>query len=427
MENNAVKHTILFVDDEINILNSLKRLFRREGYNILAANSGVEAIEYFKENNISLVISDQRMPEMTGVEVLAKVKKLSPDTIRIMLTGYADINAVVAAINKGEVYRFIAKPWNDEDIKLLVKHSLQQLDLQKENKRLTELTNRQNEELKTFNNSLEQKVQERTAEVQKLYGELKKGFFETIRVMVGLMELLNPPLGGHSKRVAAMSKDVAKRMGLGQNEASLIEVSALLHDIGLMGIPSSILSKGMKAMNEREQDIYKQHPVIGHATLNMIKELRQVAVIVKSHHERFDGKGFPSCLAGDEIPLGSRIIAVADAYDEIATSKEFFSEKSSKPEALNHLKKFTGFKFDPEVVEFFLQALDKSKDVVESEEEILLGELSPGMVIARDVFTQGGRLLLAKNNIVEGPHLEKIKAFNEVDSIQGNIVVYKRA
>jgi response regulator RpfG family c-di-GMP phosphodiesterase len=427
------KHTILFVDDELNIVATLQRLFRKEGYNILTANSGEAALDHFRENEISLVISDQRMPEMTGVQLLEKVREISPETVRIMLTAYADIKAAVAAINKGEVYRFIGKPWKDEDIKLTVRQALQQLDLKRENERLVVLTERQNEELKTLNSSLEEKVRARTREVEEknselegLYGELKKSFYETIKVMVGLMELLNPPLGGHSKRVAAMSGEVAKRMGLDENEISELETAAILHDIGLMGIPLSVFDKGMKSLSEAEKEMYNQHPVMGQTTLNMIKELKQVGVIVRSHHERFDGKGFPSGLSGEEIPLGARIIAVTDTYDRISKSKEFLSERSARAKAQEEIKAFRGHKYDPEVVEHFFTYLSEEKGVADNERVVKLSELEVGMITSREIITESGRLLLAKNVVIEDVHIKKIETFDKVDPINDNLYAYRQ-
>jgi len=426
------KHTILFVDDEVHILSSLKRAFRKEGYNILTTDNGEEALEFFKDNNISLIISDQRMPVMSGVELLSRAKKISPETIRIMLTGYADIKAAVAAINKGEVYRFIGKPWNDDDIKMIVRHALQQIEMKRENERLKALTEKQNGELKVLNSSLEQKVRERTKEIElkntelaKLYKELKTSFFETIKVMVGLMELLNPPLGGHSKRVAAMSKKIAKMMGLGSNEISLVEVAGLLHDVGLMGLPANIIKHGMKTSNEREKKIYNQHPEMGYATLNLIKELKQVAVLVKSHHERFDGKGFPGGLASEEIPLGARIIAVADTYDEITYSKEYFSERSGRQKALEHIKVFKGHKFDPVIVNYFYKYLEDAKELAGDELVVRLNELAVGMLLSRDIFTKSGKLLLTRNTTLEAVHIERIGSFNKVDPIRGDIYIFQ--
>ena len=240
------------------------------------------------------------------------------------------------------------------------------------------------------------------------------------------MELLNPPLGGHSKRVAAMSGELAKRMGLYENEISELETAAILHDIGLIGIPLSVFDKGMKSLSEAEKEMYKQHPVMGQTTLNMIKELKQVGVIVRTHHERFDGKGFPAGLAGEEIPLGARIIAVADTYDRISTSKEFLSERLARAKALEQIRSFSGHKFDPQVVEHFFTYLSYEKGVADNERSIKLSELEVGMVTSREIITESGRLLLSKNVVIEDVHIKKIETFDKVDPINDNLYVYRQ-
>ncbi|MDH3973454.1 MAG: response regulator [Deltaproteobacteria bacterium] len=147
-----MKHTLMFVDDEVNILNSLVRLFRNEGYEIFTATSGAEGLKIVEENEISLIISDYKMPHMSGVDFLARVKEVSPDTVRIMLTGYADLGASIDAINKGEVYRFITKPWKDEEIQVTVSQSLEFRDLKLTNRNLTKTVKKQAGVLKKLEN-----------------------------------------------------------------------------------------------------------------------------------------------------------------------------------------------------------------------------------------------------------------------------------
>jgi len=432
MDDTENRHTVLFVDDEENILNSLKRVFRKEGYKLLAANGGAEGLKFFDDNKISLVISDQRMPNMTGVEFLEKAREISPDTIRIMLTGYADVNAIVASINKGEIYRFIAKPWKDEEVKLIVRHALRQFDLQGENERLTELTRTQNEELKELNAGLEQKVMERTKEIQEknielegLYKNLKKSFYETIRVMVGQMELLNPSLGSHSKRVAIMARNVAKVMGLEANELSEIEVAALLHDIGCLGMPASIFTKDIKSMSMADQKSYMEHPERGEATLNIINELKQVGVIVGAHHERFDGKGFPKGLAKEHIPLGSRIIAVINAYDRVLNREDIYSDENPQKRGLDYILKNKGSMFDPEVVDSFLKSLKASNNTTPSD-TIALQDLKIGMVLSKDVYSEEGKLLISKNTVLTRERLLELRNYDKRTPVSGDIFIYRQ-
>ena len=158
-------HTILCVDDEQNVLSALRRLLRREKYTVLTASSGKDGLELLRKRPIDLIVSDHRMPEMTGVQFLQEAKKISPSTIRIILSGYTEVNSITAAINEGSVYKFILKPWNDEELRSAIKRALEQFDLVKENEKLHEKVMKQNEELKIFNKMLEEKVREKTEDL----------------------------------------------------------------------------------------------------------------------------------------------------------------------------------------------------------------------------------------------------------------------
>lgn len=421
----APRHAVLFVDDERNVLRALERLFRGEGYELLTAASGPEGLELLATREVSLVVSDQRMPGMSGAEFLQRVRELYPDTLRIVLTGHADIGTAMAAINEGAVFRFISKPWNDHEIKLVVRDALRQRELVAENRRLLELTLRQNEELRDLNQHLERKVEERTEEIaaknrelQGLYSTLEKNFFDSIRVFLQLIEMFDPLLGGHAKRVAALSSTVAARLGLDAAEQELVEVAGILHDIGLIGLPRELLTKRPAEMNPSEAALYRQHPVLGHTTLGGIDNLRQVAVLVRTHHENFSGTGFPDRLRGEEIPLGARILHAASSYDELVSRFGF-----KGPQALEQLRKRGGADFDPEVL-FHLQEALAAGPSMRQETVVPLSRLEPGMVLSRNLKTVSGRLLLPERAVVQPAHIEKLQNFNKIDPIDGGIYIF---
>ncbi len=196
---NDNQHTILCVDDEKNILHSIKRLLRKEGYRLLTASNGVEGLKILKENNVHLVLSDQRMPQMSGTDFLAEVKEKYPDAIRIILTGYTEVDSITESINKGNIYKFLLKPWNDQNLKLEIGKALEQYDLIQANKRLHEKVLEQNEELKRINENLEVLIQERTKdlEIQNQTLELSRAILEDLPVPVigvsveGMIVLIN--------------------------------------------------------------------------------------------------------------------------------------------------------------------------------------------------------------------------------------------
>ncbi|MFH0994895.1 MAG: response regulator [Pseudomonadota bacterium] len=159
-------HTVLCVDDEINVLNALKRLFRKEGYRLLTTSSGADALKLLQDNPVHMIISDQRMPEMSGTELMAKVKELYPDMIRIILTGYTDVDTITESINQGHIYKFFLKPWNDQSLILEIRQALEQFDLIQTNKALHQTVLEQNESFRQLNDNLENLVKERTREVE---------------------------------------------------------------------------------------------------------------------------------------------------------------------------------------------------------------------------------------------------------------------
>ncbi len=441
-----ITHTLLLVDDEENILNSLKRILRNDGYRIFTATNAKEGLNILKQEPVSLVISDQRMPNMTGSEFLALARETAPDAVRIMLTGYADINAAMDAINQGSVYRFITKPWDDNDLLVTIRYALMQYELVLENRRLTQLTQRQNAELKDLNQGLEKRVEERTEKIRKMNRKLKNSFFVTIRVFTGLLGLFDPDLVAHSKRVAALSREIARRYGNLENpEYEAIELASLLHDIGLMSVPNNLLKKrknqktdsGRKLyqpfggdrqwqiatqdqMTASERKLYQQHPVVGQMSLAGIENLDQVSVLVRAHHEHFDGSGYPDGLKDEEIPLGARIISVADTYDDLV-----YRCKMLEVDALATIKKKSWTAFDPETVIHLVDVLQQEAAAKKKENMITLQELKPGMVLSRDIETYSGRLLVAKDTEIKENYIAKLLSYNEIDPIVDRIYVYK--
>ncbi len=215
---NDNQHTILCVDDEANILHSIKRLLRKEGYRLLTASSGVEGLKILKENDVHLVLSDQRMPQMSGTEFLAEVREKYPDVIRIILTGYTEVDSITESINKGNIYKFFLKPWNDQNLKLEIGKALEQYDLIQTNKMLHKKVLEQNEELKKINENLEKLIQERIEEleIQNHALELSRIILEDLPIPVigvsveGMIVLINQQAQSLSKN--GKSIEIGKRL-----------------------------------------------------------------------------------------------------------------------------------------------------------------------------------------------------------------------
>lgn len=421
----VAKHLLLFVDDEENILHALRRIFRKEPYEILTAVSAIEGLNLIASEPVSLIVSDHRMPEMEGTEFLAKVRERNPDIMRIMLTGYTDMKAAVEAINQSQVYRYISKPWNDDDLRLTVREALRHYDLVQSNRNLNELVKEQNKELYDINRSLESKVRERTKALEMKNLELEAGFQDMLELFMGLMEMKNPALVGHARRAAILSKEIAVHLALPEEEQRICEAAALLMDSGILGYPDSLAKKKIEEMDAVEQALWQKHPLLGQATLKRIKRLEPVGQIIRSHHEHYDGSGFPDRLKGEMIPLPSQIVAVADTFDLLLNPPEA-TGRASVSEALKALEKERGKRFDPVVVHVVGKIIENVQETISSDEvKVSLEELKEGMTLARDLKTAGGILLLPAQSRLQRAHLEKIQNFHRIDPIIGQITIYR--
>ena len=426
--------TLLFVDDEPGILSSLRRLFRPHGYRILVAESGALGLAELEKTPVDLVISDMRMPEMDGATFLKAVRQRWPDTVRILLTGYADVTSTVAAINEGEIYRYVSKPWDDTEIVNTVREALERYRLKQENLRLTALTQSQNEELKGLNASLEQKVAERTAElrqalsfVEQSHGELKKSFLTSVQVFAGLIELRSGPTGsrlaGHGRRVADMARNLAQRLGMGDVEVQNIMLAGLLHDVGKMGLPDDLLGKAFNTLSQDQRALVMKHPVIGQNILIAIDKFKDAAILVRHHHESFDGNGYPDRLAGMSIPQGSRILAVVNDYDSLQIGT--LVQRPLRPEeALAFIADNRGKRYDPATVDAFLKLISETRKSGPTELPLRTMHLKPGMVVSRDLPHRDGYLLLAKGSVLTGDIIGQLVKLEQ--SEQQTLTLYIR-
>ncbi|HHT9114415.1 MAG TPA: HD domain-containing phosphohydrolase [Candidatus Wunengus sp. YC65] len=335
-------NTILIVDDEENILKSLERLLEDEGYKMFFANSGDNGLEIIKREDIQMVISDHRMPGMDGIKFLSEIKKILPDTMRIMLTGYADVDIAVKAINEGEVYRFVTKPWNNNELLSAVKQGIEYYNLQRELDRLNKLIQSQNIELKEWNLKLEQKVADQTKHIRDL-------FLDAIKSLAFALEAKDKYTEGHSRRVTEYTTSICEKMSLSKEYIEDIQLGSLLHDIGKIGIKESVLDK-KENLSKEEYDHIQTHVLIGERILTPIIKNETAIRVVRYHHEHIDGSGYPDGLKGKIIPLEARIVAVADAYDALLSERPY-RKAADQIYAFKELRKFSGIHFDSGIVE----------------------------------------------------------------------------
>ena len=430
--------TVLCVDDEPSILSALRRVLRPEGCRVLQAQGGQEALEVLARETVDVVISDMRMPGMDGAQLLTQVHQRWPETTRILLTGYADMDATILAINQGQIYRYIHKPWDEQELRLTVRQAAERVLLQREKIRLQALTAQQNEELKELNATLEERVQQRTEELRRANEQLKHGFMTSIRALVNLMELRESQLGGRGRDVANLSRLMAREMGLPESQVQEVFVAGLLHNIGMIGVPDAIMLKPATKLNTDERAVYQRHPALGAQAMMAIDDLQSVAALIRGHHERYDGTGYPDKKRGQDIPVGARILAVAVAfYDPVEA--EISAARLAPDKVRTLIVRGRGSQFDPQAVDAFVRVLERTPALLGKQDALqvkpgvvldahkpeeakpaprpvqlmALGTISlrPGMVLGRNLYSHHGILLLSAEQRMTDEMIERLRAY----------------
>jgi putative nucleotidyltransferase with HDIG domain len=353
------EHTVLFVDDEVNILKALQRLFRIEDMNVLCASRASEALELLERHPTQVVVTDQRMPEMSGVDFLAQVREHHPEIVRMMLTGYTEINVAVDAINRGEIYRLITKPWNDDELRATIRQAFDHADLKAEIRRLNQVSREQNFKLQDMNRNLEGKVRDRTKQLAEKHQQLRTAYVQTIRALAEAVDAKDAYTRGHSERVGVYASKIAREMNFAKDFIERVYIAGLLHDVGKIGVRDAVITKPDRLTAEEYLEI-KAHPEIGAKILEPVDFLKDVAPCVRHHHEWYDGsnRGYPDRLRGDQIPLPSRIILVADTV-EAMTSDRPYRKALTLEAVVSEVHKYSGSQFDPKVTQSFLTLLER--------------------------------------------------------------------
>lgn len=328
---------ILVVDDEKEACSVLGMFLKGEGYDVTTVYDGPAALEIVKSACPDIVLLDIRMPVMDGMEVLRRIKEISEDVIVIMVTAVGDLETAMSAV-KGGASDFLRKPINLFELEISIERAL--------DKRRIVFENREYQE------RLEEKVAEQTAVLRKLYFELKKANLDIVRALSETIEAKDPYTKGHCGRVALYSLKLGKAMGLSQEQLETLEYGALLHDIGKIGIHGAVLNKPGK-LNEDEYKHVKTHPETGDRIILNIDLLKDARTLVRQHHERYDGKGYPDGLGGGQLGIPARIIIIADAYDAL-TSDRPYRKGMPHDRAISILRENRGTQFDPEILDIFI-------------------------------------------------------------------------
>jgi putative nucleotidyltransferase with HDIG domain len=322
----------MVVDDEPAIRTAVCKFLHQQGYEVLPAATGEEALELLRRHKVTGMLLDVNLPGTNGVDLVPRVMELEPNLALLMLTAVNDATSAALCMQRGAM-DYLTKPIDLVPLGRAIQRALQRRRTMVEGQQL--------------NQWLREEVAARTVELRLERANLERISLATLEALVNALEAKDPYLRGHSARVADMSAMVAAEMGYGDEEIEAVRTGGRLHDIGKIGIREEILGK-QGPLSDEEYEHVKQHVVVGSQILAPLVHLKQVISFVRSHHERWDGTGYPDRLAGDSIPYGARIIGAVEIYDALTTSRPY-QEKMEPGTAVERMRDLVGTVLDPEV------------------------------------------------------------------------------
>ena len=338
---------VLVVDDEEPIRSALKKFLAQQQFESYAAASGEEALNLLRRHKIALMLCDIRMPGTSGVDLVPQALDIEPDLAILMLTAVNDATSAALCMQRGAL-DYLTKPIELADLARAVQRALKRRDTLLESREL--------------NRWLKEEVTTRTAELHRERQKLERISVATLEALVNALEAKDPYMRGHSARVADMSATIAAQLGLPDDEVEHVRVAGRLHDVGKIGTREAVLNKEGPLTPEEFEHV-QQHVIIGSQILAPLPHLEHIIPMVRSHHERWDGTGYPDGVRGEQIPLGARIIGVAEVYDALCTARPY-QNKLTPEEAIERIADLVGTVVDPRVYEALAAVVARRRTLV---------------------------------------------------------------
>jgi len=345
--------TVLVVDDEEPIRNALRKFLKQQQFEVYTAGSADEALQQLRLHKVALMLSDIRMPGTSGVDLVPQAIEIEPELAILMLTAVNDATSAALCMQRGAM-DYLTKPIELADLGRAVHRALKRREMLLESRQL--------------NQWLKEEVTTRTAELQRERNRLERVSTATLEALVNALEAKDPYLRGHSARVADLSANLATEMSFSEEDVDRVRMAGRLHDLGKIGTRDAVVNKeGPLTADEFEH--VKQHVIIGAQILSPLVHLGDIVQMVKSHHERFDGTGYPDGLRGEEVPLGGRVIAAAEVYDALTTSRPY-QEKMTPEQAVERMADLSGTVLDPKVYEALVRIVGRRQTLVFLDEDV---------------------------------------------------------
>lgn len=407
---------LLVVDDEPDVLQVAVHFLRSKGFAVSTASDGVEAISAAQADPPELVLLDISMPKMNGIDCLKDLKKLLPETEVIMATASDDIATAVLCMQNG-AYGYMVKPF---DFNALYQQAVKALEHRTMAIKLRE-----------FQTNLEKMVDDRTHEVLQLNKKLRKNFVTSIKILLSLLEVYDPFIGSHLKRVGALALEMGHALKLKKEDRQELEIAALLHDIGRVALPDEQANSNFRDLQHDQVSSVKQHTIIAQSILSPSEEFENVGRVIRSMHEHLDGSGFPDGLRDDQIPHLARVLGVINAFDELTHRRRFTHEPLGSREerdafSFRHLYSVAGRHFQRDIIETLERVVEDVRRRERNELRLAVKDLQPGMMLAGDIYTREGLLLLGRGNRLNHPHIRRIETFCRMGMVKDEFFVVNR-
>ncbi len=413
---------VLVVDDDKDVLHAISDTLTSEGFRVTVCLNPLDALERLRAGEFGVVIADNYMPEMTGLELLARVREGWPMVTRVLITGMLAIDTLIAAINSGEIYRFIAKPWNSAELVAAVDNSLQRNFLLVSNQRLQDETMACNTQLIRSNSELAERMEEVSRQkraIDEAHAALECNFERSLDLVYRLISTFYGLLGTQIQQVVRICEAMVRDDQFSEEERRVLRASSWLYDLGFLAFERGFIHRALNhadRLSIEEKQLLRQHTVVGQTLAAFAGDLDGVGVTIRGHHERCDGTGYPDGLRKEQIPWTARCLAVAVMYVTSGLPPE---------KALELVLRESGSGLDPDAVAVFRRNL-RTDCLPRNVREMLVKELKPGFELADGVRSQAGMLLMPEGTRLMPSHIDKIRAHSEMHLIIDQILVYTK-
>ena len=402
--------TILFVDDEPNILKALKRALYKMKLNMLFAESGAEALDVLSKNTVHVIVSDMKMPNMSGAQLLEQVAEKYPDTFRIVLTGHSDFDTTIQAVNQGKIHRFMQKPWDNKELADAISEGFERIKLKLDNQRLQLLTQKQNSLLKEVNHDLEGVVVKRTRQIRAALAKIEAKNQALEKVLFNVVAI-NPNIDGKfAIEVSDLAGLLARKLHVEDAEIKQAQYAAMICEIGLLGLSPEDYDKPFEKMTFEQQSQYLSQTKQAALILAPSEHLHTVSEIIEYQYEYVNGSGLYK-KEGPEIPFGSRLIAVSRDYWRLVSGK-LTGKKMTPMDARAYMKKHRNTRYDGNILDVLLNTDEVALPTL-MDNVISTKELMPGMKLSNNLYNDNHILLLPEDHTFNDATIAKLKQYEK--------------